>query len=77
MNVIEIGFVNKRLKCNVKCIGCDTLIEVKKFDNLYGIKLGLDSLPEVEIRINNKKGELLQSVIYKTVFVPKPSLKLG
>jgi len=77
VNIIEIGFVTKKTKYTVECIGCDTLIKLKKFDNLYVLKLGLDSLPEIEILIKNKKGKLLQTVIYKTIFLPKPSLKLG
>jgi len=76
-NIIEIGFVKKKTKYTVDCIGCDTLFKVKNNDNLYVIKLGLDSLPEIEIRINNKKGKLLQTVIYKTICVPNPSVKLG
>lgn len=76
-NQIEIGFIKKKVKYTVECIGCDTLFKAKKFDNLYVVKLGLDSLPEIEILIKNKKGKLLQTVIYKAIFLPKPSLKLG
>lgn len=76
-NIVDIGFVKKKVKYSIECIGCDTLIKLKKFENKYVIRAGVDSLSSVEILIKSKKGKLLQSVVYKTIFLPKPSLKLG
>jgi len=76
-NLVEIGFAKKKTKYTVECIGCDTIIKVKSSNNLYVLKPGIDSIPEVVLHIKNKSGELLQTVKYKSLFVPKPTIIWG
>lgn len=75
-NIIQVGFLKKKSKFTVECIGCDTIIKLKKYRNLYTLKLGMDSLSEITILIKNKKGDEVTAVKYKTFFPPTPIIKL-
>lgn len=76
-NLVEVGFVEKKMKYTIECIGCDTLIKLKNTENRYVVKLALDSTSKITIVIKNKKGKLIQSTEINTFSPPKPILKLN